>query len=840
MHSINTKNNGYPMARSLVPIFLASLLSACSSGSAPGRPAPVVNAGPDQTVSERDQVTLSGEATNKVGTVVGYRWVQTGGPSVPFSDFTLPTISFTATSYQTTTELTFTLFIADKFSKVGSDDVVVTVLASVDADNDGITNDVDLDDDNDGYLDLDDAFPLDPSEWEDTDGDGTGNNSDAFPNDASEQLDTDGDGIGNNTDNDDDNDGVADGDDDFPLDDSESMDSDRDGVGDNSDAFPYDPTEQRDTDGDSIGNNEDLDDDNDGVPDAQDAFPLDPTETVDSDGDGVGDNSDDYPNDPSKQFDTDGDSVSDDMDNCINVPNPAQENSDGDSAGDACDAFPNNPAASVDDDGDGLPDAWEPGCDTSCQDSSGLELDEKLNDRDNDGFSDANDAFPDDPSEWEDSDGDGVGDNSDAFPDDPEETKDSDGDGIGDNRDPDDDNDGIEDAEPAPVSDEFTLAEAGRILFGEPSVTPTSSGGFYVTGNGKMNISDSTYQSHGRFFDSTGIPESPQILISSNSAFSESITLINGNVVSIRDNAGEDDLRGIWGTILSEDATVINSEYRLNESTLGHQIEPCASALLDGGFVVSWWSYDSGGDAFSDPVGRVLNADGSSRSGDITLSEISEPGTAITCVSGLTSGNFAGAWTTFNDSDGASVGVRLFDSSGNPLSSELQANTEERGSQYEPAIQGLTGGGFVVAWQSDGGFECCSPPELGGGDYATGKVISAQQYDNAGNKVGSEIIASSTLLAGTGWTPRIAPLPDGGYLVVWPGDLGTGQTYDVFLQRFSSTGIKIGRELMVNQETAGMQGAPDVAFLGGNKVVVVWFDSSSTTLKARLYDVSPL
>ena len=66
-------------------------------------------------------------------------------------------------------------------------------------------------------------------------------------------------------------------------------------------------------------------------------------------------------------------------------------------------------------------------------------------DRDGDGITDSEDAFPDNPSESLDSDSDGIGDNSDAFPNDPGEWKDSDSDGIGNNADSDDDNDGIED-----------------------------------------------------------------------------------------------------------------------------------------------------------------------------------------------------------------------------------------------------------------------------------------------------------------------------------------------------------------------------------------------------------
>jgi hypothetical protein len=56
-------------------------------------------------------------------------------------------------------------------------------------------------------------------------------------------------------------------------------------------------------------------------------------------------------------------------------------------------------------------------------------------DSDNDGVSDADDAFPNNANETADSDGDGVGDNSDEFPNDPNETEDLNNNGIGDNAD---------------------------------------------------------------------------------------------------------------------------------------------------------------------------------------------------------------------------------------------------------------------------------------------------------------------------------------------------------------------------------------------------------------------
>ena len=192
----------------------------------------------------------------------------------------------------------------------------------------------------------------------DTDGDGVGDSTDAFPLDPTETIDTDSDGVGDNADA-------------FPNDPAETTDSDSDGVGDNVDAFPNNIAASVDTDNDGLPDTWNVgcnvtcqnasgltldtslnDTDNDGVINSLDAFPLDPTETIDTDSDGVGDNADAFPNDPAETTDSDSDGV-----------------------GDNADAFPTNIAASVDTDNDGLPDAWNPSCDLTCQNASGLTLD---------------------------------------------------------------------------------------------------------------------------------------------------------------------------------------------------------------------------------------------------------------------------------------------------------------------------------------------------------------------------------------------------------------------------------------------------------------------------------
>lgn len=237
----------------------------------------------------------------------------------------------------------------------------------------------------------------------DIDGDGVLNSDDAFPESAAADTDTDNDGTPDVSYF------VVDGVRTEDIDEANSdPDDDNDGVADENDDFPLDDTEFLDSDQDGVGNNADDDDDGDGVVDTDDDFPLDSTRSnaIDQDNDGW----------PEGQDSDDNDSA---------VP-------EGDF---------------VDTDGDGLAD------------SGGLAPDA---DDDNDGVSDADDAFPLDATESNDQDNDGIGDNTDTdidgdnvpndddlFPRNPQESIDTDLDGIGNNSDLDDDGDDLTDEQEA-------------------------------------------------------------------------------------------------------------------------------------------------------------------------------------------------------------------------------------------------------------------------------------------------------------------------------------------------------------------------------------------------------
>ncbi|MFL5358742.1 PKD domain-containing protein [Archangium sp.] len=92
----------------------------------PNQP-PVADAGPDQTVTAGESVTLAGSGTDVDGTIVSYAWAQVSGPAVTLSGATTATATFSAPVVSAPVSLGFTLRVTDDRGASATAPVTVTV-----------------------------------------------------------------------------------------------------------------------------------------------------------------------------------------------------------------------------------------------------------------------------------------------------------------------------------------------------------------------------------------------------------------------------------------------------------------------------------------------------------------------------------------------------------------------------------------------------------------------------------------------------------------------------------------------------------------------------------------
>ena len=95
----------------------------------PGNSPPVADAGPDQNRQEGQTVTLDGSGSyDPDGTIVSYRWQQTGGTAVALSDTSAVKPTFTAPEAGAADlVLTFELTVTDDTAQTSTDTLLVTV-----------------------------------------------------------------------------------------------------------------------------------------------------------------------------------------------------------------------------------------------------------------------------------------------------------------------------------------------------------------------------------------------------------------------------------------------------------------------------------------------------------------------------------------------------------------------------------------------------------------------------------------------------------------------------------------------------------------------------------------
>jgi hypothetical protein len=294
---------------------------------------------------------------------------------------------------------------------------------------------------------------------------------------------------------------------------------------------------------------------------------------------------------------------------------------------------------------------------------------------------------------------------------------------------------------------------------------------------------------------------------------------------------------------------------------------PRIGILKDGGWVVTWQTWNIDGDAFLGVYQRRYAADGSVVGADTRVNTTMVGDQKDPVVTGLEDGGWVVVWWGQGVADNQGVFMQRYDVNGNKVGGETLVNTTIVEPQYHPDVTSLPDGGWIVTWS-----------DRTGDDY----YIAQQRYGSDGSKIGGEVAVSTstssqpanpsvTVLADGGWVVTwqqkradgkleiyqksyaadgsetsaefkitettdatndavTASLPDGGWLVTWSAP--DGGTRSIFQLRYAADGT----QTTVDADTTGAPQSPKVTALSGGGWVVTWLDGTDVWQRAYTAD----
>ncbi|HEY0149691.1 MAG TPA: calcium-binding protein [Allosphingosinicella sp.] len=279
-------------------------------------------------------------------------------------------------------------------------------------------------------------------------------------------------------------------------------------------------------------------------------------------------------------------------------------------------------------------------------------------------------------------------------------------------------------------------------------------------------------------------------------------------------------------------------EVRVNTTTSDHQDWAQIAYLSDGRFVIVWRDRSATG---ADPLGhsirgQIYNADGTPSGGEFLVNTTIEGSQTQPALFAMPGGGFVVAWSDIN-ATGTDTNIRaqVFDAAGGKAGGEIAVNSHVAGAQTLAGGAVLADGTFVLTWTD----ATAEPTVPNTGNSPIG--VRVQRFDAAGVPIGTEFAANTTATYEQSMS-RVAALPGGGYVVVWR-DLGSKN--GIVGQLFNADGSKSGAEFMVSTELANAQSTPSIAALAGGGFVVTWTDSSQrggdtsySGIKGQIFDAA--
>ena len=313
-----------------------------------------------------------------------------------------------------------------------------------------------------------------------------------------------------------------------------------------------------------------------------------------------------------------------------------------------------------------------------------------------------------------------------------------------------------------------------------PDITTLDGGSFVITWQSNNQIGFG-YDTFAKIYDAQGNVESGEIQINSQSYSHQqdpSIAAINGGgfVVAWESYQQDGSGYGVYTQIFDEYGAKVGTELLVNTTTSESQKNPSVSALGEGGFVINWESQSSGVQGY-DIYSQIFSNDGIAVGGEFVVNSTTGGAQTSPIITELSGGEFVIAWQSDTD-----LYAQMYDANGSAIGDEFIINTFTANDQKNADIIALSDGGFMLSWQSN-----TQDKDDGSDDNG----IYSQIYDASGNAITNGFIANEN----TDYSrsdAKVAVLNDGGFVLTWAEGLSAhGQRYDV-------DGNAIGVEILLS------------------------------------------
>ena len=371
--------------------------------------------------------------------------------------------------------------------------------------------------------------------------------------------------------------------------------------------------------------------------------------------------------------------------------------------------------------------------------------------------------------------------------------------------------------EPVPVGSDFQVSSATSEQ-GYPRSAADAEGNFVVVFDRAPVADGSSYGVFGRRFTSTGVAVgddfqintyTPNLQVYPNIAMKP-----DGEFVVIWQSFGQDggDF-GVFAQRFDAAANPLGAELAVNSTTLSYQGNADVAFGADGGFLVIW-EHRTETLTQDDVLGQLYDSSGNPVGSEIMINTTTASDQNDPRLASRPDGTFVATWESLGqDGNGETVVVQLLDASAAPIGAEIQANVYTMDNQEDPEIAVAADGSFAVVWESQG--------QLTSGEEAVARI-----FNSDGTPRTDEIVVPTTTALDQE-NPEVAATDDGGFVVVWQHKSTTDLAFlEILSQRLDSSGQKVGAEFTVNAVAEGYQFLPNIAAAPRDRFIVSWTDDT--------------